>query len=394
MSNKIKRLSESLFPEVSINFPEQLSLYTSNGNFTYQLGNVYNDGLSIKSTYYSVQSDETQFEYLPIEEPSNLYLELSTHTNEEGQQKFTVDIVYGKSQKFNFSIQRPDLLQVTGYNGFGSKFDGESKFSFSDSSIKDFVKSLNEIGFRFTEKHFQFMDKYPCSYQYYESLDLKPLFGDSILIINNGQPNRKNYLPNVLNYLNTRGVKHLVTSSVTEVGTILATHDIIGVISTGSEYRISRSQFLSPQQDDSEQELSHRALGLNLPLIGMCYGFQSMANFYGSQIKDSGHFFHDNIKIDTWDRGSKIFKDLNLDDFQFSVSFHDIVTQCPANFKVIAQHQGNILGIENQQLMRWGLAFHPEDIERTYPILDNFIDLCIEQKSVRESVVIKFKKFI
>ena len=388
MTNKIKRLSESLFPEVSINFPEQLSLYTSNGNFTYQLRNVYNDGLSIKATY-SAQSDEIEFEYLPIEEPSNLYLELSTHTNEEGQQKFTVDIVYGKSQKFNFSIQRPDLLQVTGYNGFGSKFDGESKFSFSDISIKDFVKCLNEIGFEFTEKHFQFMDKYPYSYQYYESLDLKPLFGGSVLIINNGQPNRRSYLPNVLNYLNTRGIKHLVTSSVTEVDTILATHDIIGVISTGSDYRISS------QQDDSEQALSHRVLGgVNVPLIGMCYGFQSMANFYGAPIKDSGHFFHDNIKIDNWDRGCKIFKDFNLDDFQFSVSFHDVVTKCPANFKVIAQHQGNILGIENQQLMRWGLAFHPEDIERTYPVLDNFIDICIEQRGLGESKVIKFGEFI
>lgn len=388
MKFKIKKFNESQFPETSLNFPKEISLYTSNGNFTYELRNVYNDGSSIKSTYFR-KFDDVETKFLPIDEPSNFYIELHMHTNYKNQQKFIVDIVYGKAPKFQFTIERPNILQVTNYNGFGSKFDAESKFALSDESIKDFINCLNEMDFDFTEKHFQFMDKYPYSYQYYENLSMKPIFDGIILVLNNGEPNRRSYLPNVLTYLTTRGLNHIVTSSVTEIDSILNNHNVIGVISTGSDYRIS-----SPR-NENEQELNHKALSsIAKPLIGMCYGFQSMADFYGTKIKDSGEFFNDNIKLSNWCKDSKIFKDLNLDDYQFSVSFHDMVSDCPNGFRVIAEHDGNILGIDSDELMRWGLAFHPEDIERTYPILDNFIDICKEVKNIAESKVLKFKDFI
>ena len=388
MKFKIKKFNESQFPETSLNFPKEISLYTSNGNFTYELRNVYNDGSSIKSTYFR-KFDDVETKFLPIDEPSNFYIELHMHTNYKNQQKFIVDIVYGKAPKFQFTIERPNILQVTNYNGFGSKFDAESKFALSDESIKDFINCLNEMDFDFTEKHFQFMDKYPYSYQYYENISMKPIFDVIILVLNNGEPNRRSYLPNVLTYLTTRGLNHIVTSSVTEIDSILNNHNVIGVISTGSDYRIS-----SPR-NENEQELNHKALSsIAKPLIGMCYGFQSMADFYGTKIKDSGEFFNDNIKLSNWCKDSKIFKDLNLDDYQFSVSFHDMVSDCPNGFRVIAEHDGNILGIDSDELMRWGLAFHPEDIERTYPILDNFIDICKEVKNIAESKVLKFKDFI
>jgi GMP synthase-like glutamine amidotransferase len=387
MSIKIKMLSESVFPEISIKFPQKISLYTSNGNFNYQLRNVYNDGSSIKSVYYN-KGDEIDTKSLAIDEPDNFYIDFHTHTDHQGNKKFTIDIVYGRSHKFQFTIERPNILQVTTYNGFGSKFDAESKFALSDDSIKDFVNCLNEIGFEFTEKHFQFMDKYPYSYQYYENLNMMPLFDGVILVLNNGEPNRRSYLPNVLTYLTTRGINHIVTSSVTEVDSILSKNNIVGVISTGSDYRIS-----SPRSE-TEQELSHKALAdIKKPLIGMCYGFQSMADFYGVKVKDSGKFFNDNIKLSNWCKDSKIFKNLNLDDYQFSVSFHDMVSNCPDGFRVIAEHDGNILGIDNEELMRWGLAFHPEDIERTYPILDNFIEIC-RNKIADDSEVLKFSTYL
>lgn len=383
MSVIIKKVSESVFPEVKIDFPKNIELYTSNGNFLYTLRNTYNDGSSIKSVYYN-STKIKKIKNLHIDEPSNLYIDFHLHNNESGQ-KILVNITYGRSQKFEFSIQKPNLLTVINYNGFGSKFDSESKFSFSNESIKKFVKTVNSVGYEFTEKHFEFLDKYPYSYQYYESLDIKPIFNGTILVLNNGEPNRRSYLPNVLTYLTIRGINHKVTSSITEIDTILQTDNVIGVISTGSDYRIS-----SPRSK-SEQELSHKALkDINKPLIGMCYGFQSMADFYGVKIVDSGKFFNDNINLTNWSKKSKLFNKLNLDDFQFSVSFHDIVPKCPKGFNVIAKYKNNILGIENEKLLRWGLAFHPEDIERTYPILDNFIDICRE---IQESEIIKFEKF-
>jgi anthranilate/para-aminobenzoate synthase component II len=385
MSNRIKRITESLFPEVSVDFPDQISVFTSNGNFTYKLRNFYNDGHIIKSTYFG--KNEVESDILQISEPDNLYIEFHNHTSDKGDKKFLINIIFGRSIKFEFAIEKPDVLKVFNYNGFGSKFDSESKFAFSDESIKEFVKCINKIGFNFTEKHFQFMDKYPYSYQYYENVKITPIFGGKILVLNNGEPNRRSYLPNVLTYLQTRGIDYIVTSSVTELDSINKSENILGVISTGSDYRISS------ERSSSEQELNHKALkDINKPLIGMCYGFQSMANFFDIKIKDSGKFFNDNIRLSKWCKDSKIFNNLNLDNFQFSVSFHDIVPKCPSGFRVIAEYDDYILGIDNEELMRWGLAFHPEDIETTYPILDNFIEICREV-DIKESTILKFNNF-
>jgi len=387
MSSKIKKIGESLSQSDNPEFPKEISLYTSNGNFNYKLLKVYSDGLLIKATYF-VNSNITS-KTLPIDEPENLYIEIHSHSDEMGDKKTIINIVYGRANKFEFTIQSPDILKVINYNGFGSKFDSESKFAFSDKSILDFVKCLNSLGFKFNKDHFQFMDKYPYSYQYYESVSLSPIFGGKILVLNNGEPNRRSYLPNVLTYLVTRGLNYVVTSSVSEIDSILKTENIVGVISTGSDYRISQPR------SETEQALSHKALKeINKPLIGMCYGFQSMADFYGSKVVDSGKFFNDNIKLSNWSKKCDIFKKINVGDFQLSVSFHDVIKKCPKGFQVIAEYEGHILGIENRELMRWGLAFHPEDIESTYPILDNFIDICRQSNEVKESTVIKFSNYL
>ena len=135
---------------------------------------------------------------------------------------------------------------------------------------------------------------------------------------------------------------------------------------------------------------------INKPILGMCFAYQSMANLYGAKVKDSGKYFMDNIKLTYWDKESPIFQNINLDDCQFSVDFHDIVSECPKGFKVIAKYKDNIFGIENKKMMRWGLAFHPEDIERTFPILDNFLNICREMhnKSRETESIKKFNDFI
>lgn len=384
MSIRIKRFNESI-EQFDISLPEEIELFTSNGNFNYKLTNVYNDVHAIKSTYTKNIKKEDSGE-LVIDEPENLQLDFN-YQNQEDKQSINVCITYGNSVKYDFLIERPNILKITSYSGFGSKLDSGSKFGFSNEAIIGLVEFLNSLGFEFTEKHFQFLDKYPRSYKRYESFEMNPVFNGVILVIDNAEPNGGSYLPDVINYLTIRGINYMVTSSVTEMETILKTENVIGVISTGSDYRIT-----SPRSE-TEQELSHKALKeINKPILGECYGFQSMANFYGSEIEDSKNFFNDNITLTEWSKDCEIFKGLNIDDMQFSVSFHDKISKCPDGFRVIAKYEDNILGIENKKLMRWGIAFHPEDIEKTYPILDNFINFC--KQNLSDEVVKSFESFI
>ena len=38
--------------------------------------------------------------------------------------------------------------------------------------------------------------------------------------------------------------------------------------------------------------------------------------------------------------------------------------------------KSSIVGISDEQRKRYGLLFHPEDKEMSYPVLDNFIRMC------------------
>jgi GMP synthase-like glutamine amidotransferase len=388
MKFKIKRLNENLIVSGSEkNLPSKLELYTHTGNFNYFLSDTFNDGSIIKGTY--IKEYKQNDEILVENEPNKLILQFNFHNNEDGI-KILGQIIYGASLKYEFSMLRPNILRMINYDGFGSRMDSDSKFGFDDDTVKSIVNFLNSFDFEFTVDHFKFLDKYSCSYQHWESLKIEHIFDGTILVLDNGEPNRRNFVLNIAHYLRQRGVNHILTSSVTEMQSILQTENIVGVISAGANYRVSK-----PWGDD-EEELSHTSLRIiDKPIIGMCFAYQSMANFYGAKVKDSGKYFMDNIKLTYWDKESPIFQNINLDDCQFSVDFHDIVTECPEGFKVIAKYKNNIFGIENQKLNRWGLAFHPEDIERTFPILDNFLNICRElhNRSRNTDLVKKFGDF-
>jgi anthranilate/para-aminobenzoate synthase component II len=386
---KIKRFYESLITSGLENeIPKKLELYTHTGNFNYLLINVLNDGHVIKGVYH--KQHKMSDEGLVENESERLTLQFNFHT-ENGELKILGQILHGGSLKYEYSMLKPNILRLINYDGFGSRMDSDSKFGFDDETVKSLVRFINGFGFKLTIDNFKFLDKYSCSYQHWESLKIEHIFDGTILVLDNGEPNRRNFVLNISHYLRQRGVNHILTSSVAEMKSILQTENIVGVISAGANYRVSNPW------GDGEQDLSHTSLKMiNKPIIGMCFAYQSMANFYGAKVKDSGKYFMDNIKLTYWDKESPIFQNINLDDCQFSVDFHDIVTECPEGFKVIAKYKDNIFGIENQKMMRWGLAFHPEDIERTFPILDNFLDICreIHNKSRETESIKKFNDFI
>jgi anthranilate/para-aminobenzoate synthase component II len=71
-----------------------------------------------------------------------------------------------------------------------------------------------------------------------------------------------------------------------------------------------------------------------------------------------------------------LFKNIDMDTTQFSFDFNDKLDVCPEGFKVIGELDGIISAIVNDDKKIWATLFHPEDIEDTYTILDNFLDIC------------------
>ena len=189
---------------------------------------------------------------------------------------------------------------------------------------------------------------------------------DYFLVIDNSKPPKHKYLNNVLKYLDTTDVNYKIVETVDDLLESINNYNIVGAISTGSDFRVN---------DIETNELSFKALELlDCPIYGICYGFQSMAKFYGSEI-ESGDEVCGNINLEYYDESENIFQNIDLDNTEVSFCFHDFPLNEPNGFKVISKIDDKIAGISNG-VNRFGTLFHPENTNKTFPILNNFIKLC------------------
>lgn len=379
--------------------PKNISIYTSDGSFLFNLGNstIETDVLRVIYGRKTKYSDG---------EPDSLSLDFHFMKNENGF-KTILDIIYGDSVKYQLSIEKPNKIKVGYYSGIRSVNDPDSQFGLEDVSIRNICRFLNSFnfGYNLRQEDFKSIDKYPDSYKPDLSGKLKTLKnglknsvneGDEIiLVIDNSKPPENNYLNNVLNYLKFKGEKFEVVSSIKELDDIRSKYRIIGAISTGSDYRASLG--------DDGSELSYECYKkIKSPILGICFGLQTMVKFYGGSIIDSGKFIHKHLKLTDFNKNHLLFKENDLQGVEFSFSCHDIIDKMPKGFKQIAMLDELIVGISDDKNNRYALLFHPEDKQMTYFILDNFIGFCRggteseEQKKIQQGKfenLVSFKNF-
>lgn len=366
------RYLKSIFENITIYderirefFPEEVHLYTSEGSFVLKKSDITLENDIIRAFYY--QNTSSDGNVAKDGEPDMLGIDLHFVKNENGF-KTLVNITYGDQMKSEFSIESPSKISINHYNGIGSVADSETQFGFEEKTINDLVKLFNSFnfGYKLTSDDFKFIDKYPDTYVH-ESIKLMPLVeGKKILVVNNTGNGDNRYLNNIVNYLRMRGVDYVVVSAIDEITDY---KNIIGAISTGSDFRMTESE--------EEAKLSFEVYkNLRAPILGICYGFQAMVKFYGGSLKDSGDFIHKHLKLTKANTNHSLFKDIDLSNIEFSFSFHDMIDKDPEGFKQIAMVKDMIVGMSDEQRKRYGLLFHPEDKDMSYPILDNFIRIC------------------
>lgn len=366
--------------------PKKLFLVTNNGRWELELPsdsnnmghatNIMNLMNGLQINYYQNTPAREDGDVTRDAEPDQLEFDITIVKNNDGSSanpdtlKLDVDITYGDAMACEFTIEKPNKVQVLHYTGIGSLYDPESFFGFEDESLEDLVKFFNSWGFELDKSNFTFIDKYPDTYIHQktnEGIVLNPSFDDNyVLIINNSKPQENRYLNNVIKYLDFRGTKWKIANTPEEVEKMNNDFNIIGAISTGSVHRIN----------DEKTELTEKAYDvLDCPIFAICYGMQALVTHLGGEIVDSGEFVHGSYKL-TNHKDHPLFKGLDLESTEFSFSFHDIVKECPNQFEVIGELNDYIVAIADDSKKHYGTLFHPEDIEYTYTILDNFIDIC------------------
>jgi GMP synthase (glutamine-hydrolysing) len=144
------------------------------------------------------------------------------------------------------------------------------------------------------------------------------------------------------------------------------TADIKGVILSGSPHSVR-------DQDAPKPDLS--AIKGKLPLLGVCYGAQMLAHFYGGEVGKSNSREYGRAHLEIKDPNNKLLHDIP-NDSQVWMSHGDTILNIPSTYKIIAStHDVKIAAyaIENEET--YCIQFHPEVYHSTYgtKLLRNFV---------------------
>lgn len=121
-------------------------------------------------------------------------------------------------------------------------------------------------------------------------------------------------------------------------------------------------------------------LNMNVPILGICFGHQSISKVFGSKIERLPIEINKFESIEILDN-EDIFKNIpeNVSMFEYH---NDCVSSLPNDFKLIATSKScKIEAFKHVSKSIYGLQFHPERSGVDgYKILDNFLDICAIKK--------------
>ena len=126
-------------------------------------------------------------------------------------------------------------------------------------------------------------------------------------------------------------------------------------------------------------KIDPKILDSDLPVLGICYGMQSMAQHFRGKVSASSKREFGNAKIKVLK--SKIFKAISSNkELTVWMSHGDKVTKLPNGFKKIASSNNSpIAAFENEKIKKYGFQFHPEvtHTSQGQKILKTFVkDIC------------------
>lgn len=141
-----------------------------------------------------------------------------------------------------------------------------------------------------------------------------------------------------------------------------------GIILTGGPQSVYKSDSLLPPPE---------IFDLNVPILGICYGAQAIAQIFGGIVQKSqiSEFGKTNLQILA---DSKLFRGVNQNSVVW-MSHSDKICSKPENFSVIASTNAcPIAAMENSAKNIYAVQFHPEVVHTVdgMKIFSNFVDIC------------------
>jgi GMP synthase (glutamine-hydrolysing) len=98
---------------------------------------------------------------------------------------------------------------------------------------------------------------------------------------------------------------------------------------------------------------------LNIPILGICYGMQTLAVQLGGKVASAKHKEFGQTKL-TIDLSTPLFASINKKTIDVWMSHGDSVKQLPNGFKKIATSNNAIAAMANEKKQIYAVQFHPE----------------------------------
>ena len=111
--------------------------------------------------------------------------------------------------------------------------------------------------------------------------------------------------------------------------------------------------------DESAPDLPEWVLETDIPILGICYGMQILAQKLGGTVSSADNREYGHALIDTNSEDQKLFKNLP-NSLSVWMSHGDQITELPPDFKVIAKSQNAPIAAISDSKNRYGIQFHPE----------------------------------
>ena len=146
---------------------------------------------------------------------------------------------------------------------------------------------------------------------------------------------------------------------------------------------------LSPGPCDPDQAgiclpLSLAAAEIDVPLLGVCLGHQTIGQAFGGKVVRAGEIVHGKMGT-IHHAGQGLFK--GLPSPLQGTRYHSLVVErasLPEVLEVTAWlEDGTIMGLRHREKPIEGLQFHPESIrsEHGHAMLKNFLEMCKEREA-------------
>jgi GMP synthase (glutamine-hydrolysing) len=135
---------------------------------------------------------------------------------------------------------------------------------------------------------------------------------------------------------------------------------------------------------ENAPEFNKNILNLNIPILGICYGHQLMAQCLGGEVSPGKIKEYGIATLETTNEKSALLKNIPSKSRAW-MSHGDQISKLPSGFKAIAvTNDCEFAAVENSEKKFYGIQFHPEVTHSEFgeQILENFaIDICQCKKS-------------